>query len=286
MQVSNEILVLGGGVAKYVKDNDEKEDKRYLLLSEFKDIFVKHYNFYGTVDEKKNVQHFTNYIKHNTPFYEYLVKKPALPKKIILSTSSCYYSTPSSIHADLKHILDYFISDYSKMSILDYSSHIGFDALFFAKFFGKVYVNDIDDIFLKILKINFTTLGIKNYEICRNRAINVDVVYFDPPFSNWDEKAGDYFYGDKKLKDIIDEYKDVKMVIIKHNKDLKYADHTFDFIKKYGKKPVDITKIFCKFSIMRAKPLVNNMKKQFFATIPSYGSVVRKMLDDVGFNTN
>lgn len=298
MQVSNEILLLTNGVAKFVKcesqykeDNsvEVKEDKRYLLLSDFKKIFIKKYNFKNVNDEKKNIKYFDNYIKFNTPFYEYLLKNPGLINKLIISTSSCYYSTPISIQGDFKQIIDYFISNYSDLEILDYSSHIGFDALFFSKFFKKVYVNDIDDVFLKILKINFTTLGINNFEICRDykKMNNVDIVYFDPPFDGWDEKTGDYYYSGKKLQDVIAEFKNAQMIIIKHHKDLSYVDHTFNFIKHYNKhNPVDKTKIFVKISIMRAKPKVKNMQKKFLVSIPSYNSLICKILSNSGFNTN
>jgi hypothetical protein len=303
MQVSNEALVLGNGIAKYVNTFENKaevsravitknpkktDENRYLLLSNFKKIFVKNYNFKGKIDEKQNLKYFDNYVKFNTPFYEYLHKDPKLINKIILSTSFCYYSTPSSIQGDIKQILDYFITDYKNMEILDYSSHIGFDTIFFAGIFKKVYVNDIEDVFLKILKINFTTLGITNYEICRdhNKMQNISVIYFDPPFAGWDEKAGDYFYGDKKLQDVIAEFKDAKVIIIKHHKDLPYVDYTFNFIKHYNKKlPVDKTKIFSKISIMRAKPLVNKMQMDFLVSIPSYGTMIREMLQKAGFMT-
>jgi 16S rRNA G966 N2-methylase RsmD len=299
MQVSTEVLVLGGGIAKY---SDEKtivpsvvpvvvdNNKRYLLLSEFKKVFIKNYSYNNVVDEKKNAVYFDKYIKLNTPFQEYLVKNPGLMGKIVISASFCYYSTPELLHLDFKTILDYFIKDYSGLEILDYSSHIGFDTMFFTKLFKKVYVNDIDDLYLKLLKINFTTFGIKNYEICRNVATlynGVDVVYFDPPFAGWDQKVGDYFYGDKKLQDIITEFSGAKMIIIKHHKDLPYVDYTFNFIKHYNKKfAVDPTKIFCKFSVMKAKPVVDKMKHDFLVGYPSYGSGIRKILEKNGFNTN
>lgn len=151
------------------------------------------------------------------------------------SDVSLYSTTPYDQSNYTVELIKQFI-DINNKTILDSSACIGGNTIEFSKNFKKVYAVELYKKHVELLRHNLNLKNINNCTVINDNILNVkidtDIIFYDPPWSNYENN--DYFYtiGNKKvfLKSLIEKNKDKDMIVFKVEN--KYENLDLDIGKK------------------------------------------------------
>ena len=140
--------------------------------------------------------------------------------KYRFSDVSLFSTTPHDQSSYTVELISQFVDKNTK-SILDSSACIGGNTIQFSSFFKDIYAVELYSKHVELLKHNLSLKNISNVNVIKDNILNVDIntdiIFYDPPWENFEK--GDYYYqlGGQKvfLKSMIEKNKDKEMIILK-----------------------------------------------------------------------
>jgi 16S rRNA G966 N2-methylase RsmD len=140
--------------------------------------------------------------------------------KYRFSDVSLFSTTPHDQSAYTVELISQFVDKNTK-SILDSSACIGGNTIQFSSFFKDIYAVELYSKHVELLKHNLSLKNINNVNVIKDNILNVDIntdiIFYDPPWENFENE--DYYYqlGGTKvfLKSLIEKNRDKEMIVIK-----------------------------------------------------------------------